>query len=78
MRNFADNALVMTSGIDKGRLLSSFRNTPIVPAADPAKGNKPRSVSKKAPSHATAPAPPKKAYAIEVIKGNKRTEESFE
>ena len=78
MRNFADNTLVMTGGIDKGRLLSSFRSAPIAPAAGPAKGDKPRSVSRKAPSPAAAPAPPKKSYSVEVIKGNKRTEESFE
>ncbi len=78
MRNFADNTLVLTGGIDKGRLLSSFRSAPIVAAAAPAKRNKPRSVSRKAQSPAAAPAPAKKSYSVEVIKGNKRTEESFE
>ena len=76
MRNFADNVLVMTGGVDKGRLLSSFRNVPIAPASTPAKEGKPRRVSRKAPSPAAASAPPpKKAYTVEVIKGNKRTEE---
>jgi pilus assembly protein CpaB len=78
MRNFADNTLVMTGGIDKGRLLSSFRSAPIAPAAGSPTEKKPRRVSRKAPSHAAASAPSKKSYSVEVIKGNKRTEENFE
>jgi pilus assembly protein CpaB len=79
MRNFADNVLVMTGGSSKGRLLSSYRNAPLVPEAAPAKGDKPRRVSRKAPSPAAASAPPpKKAYTVEVLKGNKRTEEKLD
>lgn len=78
MRNFADNTLVMTGGIDKGRLLSSFRSAPIAPAAGSPTEKKPRRVSRKTPSHAAASAPSKKSYSVEVIKGNKRTEENFE
>jgi len=79
MRNFTDNALVMTGGANKGRLLSSYRNAPLVPEAPSAKGDKPRRVSRKAPSPAAASAPPpKKAYSVEVIKGNKRTEEKVD
>jgi pilus assembly protein CpaB len=78
MRNFADNTLVMTGGIDKGRLLSSFRSAPIAPAAGSPTEKKSRRVSRKAPSHAAASAPSKKSYSVEVIKGNKRTEENFE
>jgi pilus assembly protein CpaB len=78
MRNFADNVLVTTGGVDKGRLLSSFRNAPVAPASAPAKEAKPRRVSRKAPSPAAASAPPKKAYTVEVIKGNKRTEEKVD
>jgi pilus assembly protein CpaB len=74
MRNFADNAVVTTGGVDKGRLLSSFRSAPIETASAPAK---PRRVSRKASSPAAAPAP-KKAYTVEVIKGNKRTEETVD
>jgi hypothetical protein len=48
-----------------------------VPETAPAKGEKPRRVSRKAPSPASAP-PPKKAYTVEVIKGNKRTEEKVD
>jgi pilus assembly protein CpaB len=74
MRNFTDNVLVMTGGANKERLLSSYRNAPIVAASAPAT---PRRVSRKAPSPAAAP-PPKKAYTVEVIKGNKRTEEKVD
>jgi len=77
MRNFTDNALVMTGGANKGGLLSSYRKAPLVPEAPSAKGDKPRRVSRKAPSPASAP-PPKKAYSVEVIKGNKRTEEKLD
>src|SRR5512141_2720163 len=45
MRNFTDNAVVMTGGANKGRLLSSFRNAPLVSEAAAAKGDKPRRVS---------------------------------
>ena len=79
MRNFADNVLVLTGGSNKGRLLSSYRNAPLLPEAAPAKGDKPRRVSRKSPSPAAASAPPpKKAYTVEVIKGNKRTEEKLD
>jgi pilus assembly protein CpaB len=78
MRNFADNVLVTTSGVDKGRLLSSFRNAPFEPAAVPAKKPAVRRVSRKAPSPAAASVPPQKTYVVEVIKGNKRTEEKVD
>jgi pilus assembly protein CpaB len=79
MRNFADNVVVLTGGSNKGRLLSSYRNAPLVSDIAPAKGDKPRRVSRKAPSPAAASAPPpKKAYTVEVIKGNKRTEEKID
>lgn len=79
MRNFTDNVLVMTGGANKGRLLSSYRNAPLVPETASAKGTKPRRVSRKAPSPAAASAPPpRKSYTVEVIKGNKRTEEKLD
>jgi pilus assembly protein CpaB len=77
MRNFTDNVLVMTGGSNKARLLSSYRSAPLVPEAASDKGTKPRRVSRKAPSPASA-SPPKKAYTVEVIKGNKRTEEKLD
>jgi len=79
MRNFTDNVVVMTGGANKARLLSSYRGAPLVPEAPPAKGEKPRRASRKSPSPAAASAPPpKKAYSVEVIKGNKRTEEKLD
>jgi pilus assembly protein CpaB len=77
MRNFTDNVLVMTGGSNKGRLLASYRSAPLVPDTASAKETKPRRVSRKAPSPASA-SPPKKAYTVEVIKGNKRTEEKVD
>ena len=78
MRNFTDNVLVTTGGIDKARLLSSFRNAPIATASATAKEAKPRRPSRKAPSPAASTPPPKKAYMVEVIKGNKRSEEKLD
>jgi len=77
MRNFADTDNVMTGGANKARLLSSYRNAPIEPAAAPAKEAKPRRAARKATPPAAAP-PPRKTYSVEVIKGNKRTEETVE
>jgi len=78
MRNFSDNVVVMTGGINKGRLLSSYRNVPLVPENAPAKEDTPRRVSRKARPPAAAPAPMKKSYIVEVLKGNKRTEEKVD
>jgi hypothetical protein len=78
MRNFADNVVVMTGGSNKSRLLSSYRNAPLVPEASPAKGDKPRRVSRKASPASASATPLKKAYMVEVIKGNKRTEEKID
>lgn len=67
MRGFADSEQVMTSGIDKGKLLASYRNAP-----PPASGT--RAVRRKSPS----PSPPAaKRYTVEVYKGTKRSEASF-
>ncbi len=75
MRNYADSDNVVTGGIDKGRLLSSYRRAPIALAAATGDEEKPRRVAKKkvAPSAA-----PRKSYSVEVIKGNKRSEENFQ
>jgi len=78
MRNFADTEKVMTGGADKGRLLSSYRNAPLVTEAAPPKGDKPRRVSGKARPPAAVPAPSRRSYTVEVIKGNKRTEEKLD
>ena len=79
MRNFADNVVVTTGGVDKGRLLSSFRNAPVAAASAPARADRPRRISRKAPPVAAASGPsPKKSHIVEVIKGNKRTEEKVD
>ena len=77
LRNYADSDNVVTGGIDKGRLLSSYRRAPIALAAATGDEAKPRrAVKKKAP--APAAAAPKTSYSVEVIKGNKRSEENFQ
>lgn len=75
LRNYADSDNVVTGGIDKGRLLSSYRKAPIALAAAAGGEEKPRRVAKKktAPAAAT-----RKTYSVEVIKGNKRSEENFQ
>jgi pilus assembly protein CpaB len=77
MRNFADNAVVMTGGVDKGRLLASFRNLPSAPEPG-ADGAKPKRIAKRKAPAAVQAAAPRKAYTVEVIKANKRTEETVE
>lgn len=79
LRNYADTDNVVTGGVDKARLLASYRSAPIAPAGKTGEERKPRRVAKKEAPPAAAPPPAqKKAYMVEVIKGNKRTEESFE
>ena len=79
MRNYADNAVVMTGGVDKGRLLSSFRNVPLPTAPAPVREVRPRRASRAAPPTVAVSAPQqKKGYVVEVIKGNKRTEETLD
>ena len=67
LRNFADSEKVKTSGISKDRLLSGQYGVP-----GPVK-KKPSRVQKVAPA---SPVRVKK-YTVEVIKGNKRSEETF-
>jgi pilus assembly protein CpaB len=76
LRNYADSDNVVTGGIDKARLLASYRKASVAPAAATGGEEKPRRVAKKkAPAPATAS---RKLYSVEVIKGNKRSEESFQ
>jgi pilus assembly protein CpaB len=76
MRNYADTDNVVTGGIDKGRLLASYRKASVAPAASTVSEERPRRVAKKKTSAPAAA--PKKSYSVEVIKGNKRSEESFQ
>jgi pilus assembly protein CpaB len=74
MRNFADAGKVETPGSDKGGLLSSMR--PKHPVS-PKKAVASKAVYRKA----SAPAPVqvvKAGYVVEVIKGGKRSEETFQ
>jgi pilus assembly protein CpaB len=75
MRNFADAGKVETPGSDKGGLLSSMRSKPPV-------SNKKQAVASRAVYRkASAPAPVqvvKAGYVVEVIKGGKRSEETFQ
>lgn len=77
LRNFSDNDNVVTIGSDKARLLASFRFATAAPAADyPPKSKR---VSKKAARPAQAvDAPSKRKHVVEVMKGNKRSEEKFD
>ena len=77
MRNFADAQKVETPGSDKGGLLSSMRPKPPV--------SRKNSVASKAvirKASVPAPAAPiqvvKAGYVVEVIKGGKRSEETFQ
>lgn len=82
MRNFSDTDNVATPGSDKARLLASFRGAP-PPAAAPTKAAGKKRVARKTappaqPAAAARPAPEKKAFTVEVIKGAKRSEENFD
>ncbi len=74
LRNFNDAEKVTTAGIDKGRLLASYR--PESRASDVPRRPRHAAAKKEAPP-TVRPEPAKKAYTVEVIKGNKRTEESL-
>jgi pilus assembly protein CpaB len=76
LRNFADNDNVLTTGSDKARLLSSYR----FPGAAPAAADKPSGLKrvKNKASRPAAEAPQRKRYVVEVLRGNKRSEEKFE
>lgn len=73
LRNFMDSDNVVTVGATRGRLLSAYR--PAVPAVEERPSAKPRFVRKRA---ASPLAPVRKTFTVEVIKGNKRSEEKFQ
>jgi len=77
LRNFIDNAAVATTGVDKSRLLASRRPGP--PVAEGNESPKPkRSAKKKAPQPPSAPAAIRRVHEVEVIKGTKRSVETFD
>jgi len=77
LRNFMDNAVVTTAGMDKTRLLASYRSGPYVAAeketVKPIRGSKIKAQQPPPP-----PAVKRKVHEVEVIKGNKRSVEKFE
>jgi pilus assembly protein CpaB len=70
MRNFADAGKVETPGSDKGGLLSSMR---LKPPVSPKRTVSSKAVYRKAPVRVV-----KAGYVVEVIKGGKRSEETFQ
>lgn len=77
LRNFMDNAVVTTTGVDKARLMAS--NRPGAPVAAEKEVVKPKRGTKIKSSQ--PPPPPivmKKVHEVEIIKGNKKTVEKFE
>jgi len=77
LRNFMDNAVVTTAGMDKTRLLASYRSGPSVAAEKETVKSK-RGAKFKAPQPPPPPAVMRKVHEVEVIKGNKRSVEKFE
>lgn len=71
LRNFNDGEKVMTAGVDKGRLLASYRGG----SGSSDASRRPRTAARKA--HAVRSEPARKTYTVEVIKGNKKTEEAL-
>jgi pilus assembly protein CpaB len=71
LRNFTDTEKVMTSGVDKARLLASYRNPPPNPAPERSVRTTPRTVRR-------APPPVRRDYVVEVIRGSKRSEEKVD
>ncbi len=77
MRNFADAGKVDTPGSDKGGLLSSMRaKLPVSQKRTVASKAVYRKAS--APAHAAPVQVVKSGYVVEVIKGGKRSEETFQ
>ena len=74
LRNFMDVDNVVTIGATKGRLLSAYR-----PASPPAEA-KPKTKKRFTQRKRSSPVMPvaRKTFTVEVIKGNKRSEEKFQ
>ena len=74
LRNFMDFDNVVTIGATKARLLSAYR------PASPPEESKPEAKKRYTPRKRSSPVMPvaKKTFTVEVIKGNKRSEEKFQ
>lgn len=73
LRNFMDSDNVVTVGATKARLLAAYR--PGQPSSGGRSSEKSRFVRRKT---ASPLAPVRRTYTVEVIKGNKRSEEKFQ
>jgi pilus assembly protein CpaB len=73
LRNFMDSDNVVTTGATRARLLSAYR--PGQPSTGDQSSDKPRFVRRRA---AAPVVPVRKTFTVEVIKGNKRSEEKFQ
>lgn len=74
LRNFMDVDNVLTVGATKARLLAEYR--PSQPEKDKEASKKGHFVRKRSPSPIVPVA--RKTFTVEVIKGNKRSEEKFQ
>ena len=74
MRNFADSGKVVTTGVDKPRLLSTYR---YAPDASEASEKPKRAGGKKGTRSSPSPPGGRDTHKVEVIKGNTRSEASF-
>jgi pilus assembly protein CpaB len=78
LRNFMDNTVVSTPGIDKHRLLASHRFDPPAQAEKAPARPKRSARAKASPDASGSPSPGPKGHVVEVIKGTKRSAETFE
>ena len=76
LRNFIDNAVVATTGVDKNRLLTSSRRA--APVGEKSTAAPKRSARKKAPQPPPPPAVTRTVHEVEVIKGTKRSVATFD
>jgi pilus assembly protein CpaB len=74
LRNFMDSDNVVTLGATKARVLAGYR--PSEPPNEPAKSEGKRVLRRKSRTSVLPVA--KKTFTVEVIKGNKRSEEKFQ
>jgi pilus assembly protein CpaB len=74
LRNFMDTDNVVTLGATKARVLAGYR--PSEPPKEPAKSKEKRFSRRKRQTSVLPVA--KKAFTVEVIKGNERSEEKFQ